>query len=273
MFGMAPAKSATKNGNPRCLAPRKVPAGKPDSFPVGPPVLDSAVAGNFSAHFGHAMGYTFVAMSNGYGPDFFRVIRLSSGEHANPRDVAIMLTAYIEQYITGLLKRKMPGLNSALSERIFRPSEGALGSLARKLDMARALEVLDPTVCKEAVLVARIRNRFAHNLGVDSFDHPEVASLVDALQSGRNMTVYYLDDKKTHPLDEGWTRMDRFVNAAGDICGMLFAAHMPKDEVVSFSMEDMLGKEFLETLDVPAPLPSESRKPPQPGRAISDPED
>lgn len=174
-------------------------------------------------------------MPDRFGPDLLRVISTSSGKGVDHRVIAIVFAAYIEDYITGALKRKMPGLNSALSNRMFRPGEGAIGSLSRKLDMARALEVLTPALCKDAVLVARIRNRFAHRLEVDSFDHPEVANLVDGLQSGRNLAVTYIDGR-SHPLDQGWTRKDRFIHAAGDISGAVMVRNIPEGEVYSFSV-------------------------------------
>jgi len=170
-------------------------------------------------------GATLKQVEGEFARDMLKVFNLSQEENANPRVVAIVVGAYIEDYLTGLIKKKLPGLNSALSDRIFRPSEGALGSLARKLDMARALEVLNADTCKEAVLIARIRNRFAHKIEVDSFDHPEVAELIDSLQSGRGVTV--TKDGVSGPLDAGWTRKDRFTNSALGICAVIMSGHLP----------------------------------------------
>ena len=164
-------------------------------------------------------------MANEFARDMLRVFNIMHIDKSEPRVVAIVTAAYIENYLTGLLKEKMPGLTSALATRLFRPGEGAIGSLARKIDMARALSVLTPREADEAVRIARIRNRFAHNLDVDNFDHEEVAPLIDALTSSRGVSILHEDGTET-PVDKNWDRARRFTNAALGLCVIIMGRHI-----------------------------------------------
>jgi hypothetical protein len=73
------------------------------------------------------------------------------------------------------------GLNSDLHKKVF-DGQGLLGPIASKIDMAKALGLIDTGMHKNAKLIARVRNRFAHNLEIDSFSHPEVTKLVQKME-------------------------------------------------------------------------------------------
>ena len=153
----------------------------------------------------------------------FNISQMQSSEH---RTIAIVTAAYIDDYLTGLIKKKMPGLNSALATRLF-GDRGSISTLASKIDIARALGAIPPAQAKEVVLIARIRNRFAHQLDVDSFDHPTVADLVDALQSGRSVTMKQ-EGKEPVALDADWSRTQRFASAALGLCTFIMMEYVDK---------------------------------------------
>jgi hypothetical protein len=58
-------------------------------------------------------------------------------------------------------------------ENLFRPS-GALGPFSTKIDVAYLLDVLSPEAYKDLTNVKNIRNDFAHDLNLDSFEAQSV---------------------------------------------------------------------------------------------------
>ena len=113
--------------------------------------------------------------------------------------VAIVGAAYLETHLKALVKRQLPGLNSDLSKKLFEPDR-PLGNMGALIDMARALNVITNRGRNEAIKIARVRNRFAHNVEINDFDHPEVAKIIDDMDSYRGFKMahdglYDVDDK------------------------------------------------------------------------------
>ena len=156
-------------------------------------------------------------MADEFARDMFRVFNMTHVQSTEHRTVAIVAAAYIDDHLTGLIKKKLPGLDSTLSKRLFEDVNASLGNLASKIDIARALEVINAPQRAEAVLIARIRNRFAHYLDVDSFDHPQVAALVDRFAAGRGVMMHR-DGFEPVAFDHDWTREQRFCSAAVGLC-------------------------------------------------------
>ena len=139
---------------------------------------------------------------------------VSLHEHLNrsgDREVAITAAAYCETYLADILKSKMPGLDHKLGKKIF-GSGGALGPASARYDMARALNIVIPATHKDLGRIATIRNRFAHNIAVDSFDHNMVRDLVDKLDGEA------IEISKDAPPFESLSRREKFVLRTSDIC-------------------------------------------------------
>lgn len=99
-----------------------------------------------------------------------------------PRVIAIVFAAYIEDYLVRLIKTRMPGLvGSPETERKLFGSSGHLSTNAANIELAYALGLFDTTVKNELITVARIRNRFAHNVSVNTFEHHEIDTLCKKL--------------------------------------------------------------------------------------------
>jgi hypothetical protein len=141
-----------------------------------------------------------------------------------PRVIAIVMASYVETHLEGLLKQKMPGLDQALSKTLFRPSEGALGTLARKINMAQALGVLTPHYAREAKLIGIIRNKFAHNLQVDDFDHAKVAPKVDEMTTARRAQIRR--DDKWVDVYPGASRYLKFADGGMAVCSAVMAGNV-----------------------------------------------
>ena len=77
----------------------------------------------------------------------------------------------------------LPGSNHDLRNKIFNAQNGMLGAIGNKVDLARALNLIDQDLHHDIVLLCRIRNAFAHSLEVDSFDHQAVSCHIDDLRS------------------------------------------------------------------------------------------
>ena len=96
------------------------------------------------------------------------------------RTVAIICTAYIEKHLADHLVQFFPGLDVKSRKKLFE-HPGILSTLVAKIDIAQALGAADSVGAKNMKTIARIRNIFAHNLRVASFDVPQIAPLVDKL--------------------------------------------------------------------------------------------
>ena len=104
----------------------------------------------------------------------------------NHRTVAIIAGAYMEDYVGRALRLRMPGLNSAEKQKLFDPS-GALGTVSARIEIAKALRIIDSDTKADLITIARIRNRFAHNIHIENFDHEDVAPLCEKLRGGKDI--------------------------------------------------------------------------------------
>jgi hypothetical protein len=141
----------------------------------------------------------------------FKVGLLISDPESDARTVAILAAGYLERYLTDLIVSRMPGLNSDLRSRVFDPN-GSIGTLGRKIDIARALGLMGAALRQDCIKIARIRNRFAHNIDVDSFDCPDVAEIALALSSDE---PYFMGD---FPSPDTSTPRGRFTSNVIEIC-------------------------------------------------------
>ena len=87
-------------------------------------------------------------MADEFAKDMLRVFNISQMQSSEHRTIAIVTAAYIDDYLTVLIKKKMPGLNSALATRLF-GDRGSISTLASKIDIARALGAIPPAQAKE----------------------------------------------------------------------------------------------------------------------------
>ena len=153
------------------------------------------------------------------------------------RVVAIVSAAYMEKWLVDLIAEFFPGMddNRALKKAMFDEVSGMAGTLGRRLDMARALNAITPGTYADGATIGKIRNKFAHNLEVTSFDHSKVSGLVDNLQYGRDQMID--EGGKKVPMDTGWSRPERFRSTALAVCAMIMSHHI-KEYPFSYSSGD-----------------------------------
>lgn len=142
-----------------------------------------------------------------------RAMSLWSTPDLDARTLAIISASYVENYLTALIESRLPGLNTDLRQKLFGP-DGSARDMAMKLDLAKALDVLTARGYNSGKAIARIRNRFAHSIAIDSFDHPEVAKILDKTDSIRGFSL----GKEGYEIDRPDGRRETFLYLAKEMC-------------------------------------------------------
>ena len=96
------------------------------------------------------------------------------------RDRAIVLSAIAENHLTSLLQLLMRRNEKEISQQLFNPS-GPLGPFGTKIRVAYMLRILPPEIYKDLMVVSKIRNKFAHDLAVKSFDDQKITDWVKSM--------------------------------------------------------------------------------------------
>lgn len=107
-------------------------------------------------------------------------------EEGNDRTAAIMCLAHIEDMLLHALRQAMPDATDTLFKELTSSnSNGPLSSFNNRLKVLRALGHIDQAAYEDAERLGTIRNRFAHRLDVDSFEHEAVAGQIKNLNLPR----------------------------------------------------------------------------------------
>jgi hypothetical protein len=218
-------------------------------------------------------------MSDEFAKDYLILSNMLLHEKGEDRVAAIVSAAYLEKYLAGVIAQYFPNLadDAALRKAMFDDTTGMAGTLGRKLHMAYALNAITPGTFRSGVLISRIRNKFAHNLDVTSFEHPWVRDLTDNLW--KEFMVNREDDKGLQEEAASWDRAFRFRYVASSLCSTIVHHHI-KEYPFSFS-DPQLGAfgtgarpPLLDKLNKPPrregsdPLPDpEDQQPPSPPRS------
>lgn len=105
---------------------------------------------------------------------------LEETKDTSDRVCAIACCAYIEDRLRAILMASMPGLNSALREKLF-DGDGTLGPVMARANVARALGLIAPIELADIKLIASIRNRMAHRIKA-SFKDEDIKKTVYQLK-------------------------------------------------------------------------------------------
>lgn len=104
-------------------------------------------------------------------------------ERGSDRAVAVVCLAIVENRLTDLLKAAMRE-DEKTQEELFNPS-GPIGSLGTKIKLAYMLGLIHADVHSDLRLVTKIRNEFAHNVRITSFDEPIINNRIESLHAFR----------------------------------------------------------------------------------------
>lgn len=105
--------------------------------------------------------------------------RLFDYGEASDRAVAIVGPAFLDTLITEILNNFLVDDESEV-QRLVRP-EGPLGTFGAKVSACYCLGLIGETITADLRIVARIRNRFAHDLLV-TFSDPQIEGWCRALR-------------------------------------------------------------------------------------------
>lgn len=103
-------------------------------------------------------------------------------ENVSDRSSALVLANIVENRLTEALKLIMRD-DKPLVDELFNPS-GPLGAYGTKIRLAYMLRMLAPETYKDLMIIGRIRNKFAHDLSVTSFDNQQIHDWI------KNMHIY-----------------------------------------------------------------------------------
>lgn len=102
---------------------------------------------------------------------------------SSDRAIAIILSAIVENHLTILLRLIMRRDDERVADELFRPS-GPLGPFGTKIRLAYLLRVVAPETYKDLLVISKIRNAFAHDMRITSFDDQKIADQI------KNMHIY-----------------------------------------------------------------------------------
>jgi hypothetical protein len=101
-----------------------------------------------------------------------------------PRTTAILGCAYLEQCLREAISNKLPELDKNLTKTLF-TGTGPLSNVTARLDLVKAMGIIGSNTHHNYVILTQVRNNFAHHFDVHTFDHPNVAELIDKLRPPR----------------------------------------------------------------------------------------
>jgi hypothetical protein len=93
-------------------------------------------------------------------------------EGLSHRAAAVAGGAFVEEHLTHLLRSRMVPDEKVIKER-FAPGR-AFGDFGAKIDLGYLLGIYSKQAYKELIAIKRIRNDFAHQLEVNSFDSDDM---------------------------------------------------------------------------------------------------
>jgi hypothetical protein len=93
-------------------------------------------------------------------------------EGLSHRAAAVAGGAFVEEHLTYVLRSRMVPDEKVIEER-FAPGR-AFGDFGAKVDLAYLIGVYSKQAHKELTIIRRIRNDFAHQLEVNSFDRDDM---------------------------------------------------------------------------------------------------
>jgi len=95
------------------------------------------------------------------------------------RGPGIALPTILENRTTEMLKLAMRR-DTAIAKDLFRAS-GALGSFGIKIQLAYMLGLITKDTYRDLDILRKIRNDFAHNVGIKTFDDPQISSRIKSM--------------------------------------------------------------------------------------------
>ncbi|WP_421839357.1 MltR family transcriptional regulator [Novosphingobium sp.] len=120
-------------------------------------------------------------MASDHVQDLITTLQQTGARQLNDRVCAIISAAFIEGCLGDLIVTKMPSLNGELRKKMFEGT-GALSTAAARMDVAFALGIIEKSWYNDLIQIARIRNRFAHNVRITSFEDGDIPEIIGKMR-------------------------------------------------------------------------------------------
>ncbi len=105
---------------------------------------------------------------------------LAELETQTDRGVAVIAAAVLDELMQMLLLARFIKIGSERKDALFQKIGAPLSPFSAKIELAFALGIISNEARLTAHLIRDVRNKFAHRIEQLSFDHPEVAEILDA---------------------------------------------------------------------------------------------
>jgi DNA-binding MltR family transcriptional regulator len=119
------------------------------------------------------------------------------------RGLAITLAAIVDNRLTSIVKLMMRHDAPALINELSQPN-GPLGNFRTKIHLAYLLRIIDKPLHEDLMTVLRIRNKFAHDLSIKSFDQEPIRGWIKGMRV--QSTLKTLREGKIEGPDQKWVK-------------------------------------------------------------------
>lgn len=104
---------------------------------------------------------------------------------SNPRAGAVTGAAYVDDLLSEALRSRLPSLNKSEDKRAFVGAGAPLGTFSGKIIVGFGLGIFGSAALADLRAIKDVRNAFAHQIAVKSFNHKKVLSLCMGLHYPR----------------------------------------------------------------------------------------
>jgi hypothetical protein len=101
------------------------------------------------------------------------------------RGAAIVAAAAIEELTEQVILERFIKLSSDRTEALFRRMNAPLSSFAAKIEIAFAIGIIANELRLTLHFIRDVRNKFAHRIESLTFDHPEIAAIIEKRMAER----------------------------------------------------------------------------------------
>ncbi len=112
-------------------------------------------------------------------PEYLAIIRELYG--ASPRAAAIVAGARVEDALATAISTRLIQLTSGDHAKIFKGASGPLSSFHAKIQIGFGLGLYSEAVRQDLTGLKAIRNAFAHEMSIRTFDNPNIGPLCGRL--------------------------------------------------------------------------------------------
>jgi len=137
-------------------------------------------------------------MASDHVQDLITTLHQTGARQPNDRACAIISAAFIEGCLGDLIVTKMPSLSGEIRKKLLEGT-GALSTAMARIDVAFGLGIIEKNWHNDLTIIAKIRNKFAHNVSISSFEDGDIPDLIAKMR-------YRLGDGQDYGDQESQTR-------------------------------------------------------------------